>query len=262
MKTGSQGASGGAAVKLADWLRARMPASARRGIRLLTDPLSGPFGSLRSVRTAQPAVALTFDDGPDPLHTPRILDELGKFGAKATWFVLLDQAEANPALVRRILSEGHEIGLHGIDHRRLTQLPRGALREHIREGVSRLQALTGVPVRYFRPPYGAQNLATFIAARRLGLEVVVWSADCDDWSQHPPERIAGKAIAQATPGAVLLLHDTLAADPLDPMALPDLDRAMIVKFVLDGLGSRGLNSVSLGTLMGNGNAHRTMWFRS
>lgn len=252
----------GLGVRVTDWLRARLPKAGRRRLRQLTDPLSGPFGSIRGVRTELPLVALTFDDGPDPRHTPGILDALAQYNAKATWFVLLSQAEENPGLVSRILAEGHDIGLHGVDHRRLTRLSGRQLQDHIVQGVGRLSRLTGQPVKFFRPPYGSQNLAAYRTARRHGMQVVVWSADCDDWSQHAEGEIADRALSSATPGAILLLHDTLAADPLDPAIHPDLDRAKIVALILEGLRGRGLESLSLSKLLDKGDVHRTLWFRS
>jgi len=243
---------------LADWARSRMPKSARRYLRVLTDPLSGPLGSIRSVQTNAPLVALTFDDGPDPERTPGVLDALAEQGAKATWFVMLDRAEANPGLVERMLADGHDVGLHGVDHQRLTDLSGPEAQRHIASGAQRLSQLLGVPIRFFRPPYGAQSITTYLAARRLGLDVVVWSADCDDWNTYPEAEIADRLLAAATPGAILLLHDSLADTPNQPR----LERAEVVRLVVRGLAARGMRSVRLGTLLESGTSRRTMWFRS
>lgn len=144
--------TGRRSIALAEWVRSRLPLSARRKVRALIDPIAGPLGSIRGVRIQAPVVGLSFDDGPDPNYTSGILDVLYAYNATATWFVLIDRAEAHPELIGRMLSEGHDVGLHGVDHSRLTRLSRHDLVRHIREGVTRLSAITGHPVRFFRPP--------------------------------------------------------------------------------------------------------------
>jgi peptidoglycan/xylan/chitin deacetylase (PgdA/CDA1 family) len=245
----------------AQWLRSRLTPAARSKVRALTDPLAGPLGSIRGVRTCARVVGLTFDDGPDEAYTSGILDVLSEYGATATWFVLVDRAEAHPELIARMLSDGHDVGLHGIDHSRLTRMPWQNIGPHIHKGVLRLSAVTGRPIQFFRPPYGAQSLSTFFAVRREGMESVVWSADCDDWTQHPEEHIADLAVAAASPGAILLLHDVLADSPPDPSYRLILDRRKIVELVLGGLTSRSFQSVSLSELLRLGDVHRTLWFR-
>jgi hypothetical protein len=92
--------------------------------------------------------------------------------------------------------------------------------------------------------------------------VVVWSADCDDWSQHPEGEIADKVLRAALPGAIVLMHDTLAPDSMGSSDLPTLDRAKIVELTLANLQSQGMKAVSLSELLRDGKAHRTLWFRS
>ena len=242
-------------------LRSGLSGTARRRIREITDPMAGPLGSIRGARTRDPVVALTFDDGPDPDSTPGVLDALARRGARATWFVLVDRAEAHPRLIQRMLADGHDVGLHGADHRRLTRLDPREVQPHIAKAKCRLAALTGQEPRWFRPPYGSQDLRSFVAARRCGMHVVVWSADCEDWEQHGEEQIARRAVEAARPGAVLLLHDTLAADPDEARSDPVLDRPKITELVLVGLGERGLRPVSVSELLQGRKPHRTAWFR-
>jgi peptidoglycan/xylan/chitin deacetylase (PgdA/CDA1 family) len=243
------------------WLRSRLSESGRVRLRRLSDPVLEPIGSVRGARTRDPLVALTFDDGPDPESTPGVLDVLARHGARATWFVLVDRAEANPKLIRRILAEGHELGLHGADHRRLTTLNPRELRPHIERAARRLGELVGRPPRLFRPPYGAQSLRSYIAARRCGMDVVVWSVDCEDWEQHQELDIATRGVRAAQPGGIVLLHDSLAADPATPVAAPILDRPKIADLLLLGLAERGLQAVSVSALLQGRRAHRTAWFR-
>lgn len=241
--------------------RKGLPNGVRRKIRVLTDPFSGPLGSIRGAHVGNGAVALTFDDGPDPLHTPGVLDALARHDMRATWFVIVERAEAHPELIRRMIAEGHDVGLHGADHKRLTRLAYGELRAHIEKGSERLTALTASKPVWFRPPYGSQNFWSYVIVRRLGMQVVVWSADCEDWVQRPEALIAQQAIEHATPGGVLLLHDGLAADPKVPAPNPHLDRSAIAEMIMVGLKSRGLRGVSVSELLTLGKPHFTVWFR-
>jgi peptidoglycan/xylan/chitin deacetylase (PgdA/CDA1 family) len=251
----------GTATSLLWDLRSRLSGAARQRIRQITDPLSGPLGSIRGARTRDLVVGLTFDDGPDPESTTGVLNTLAQHRALATFFVLIDRAEANPQLVRRMLAEGHEVGLHGLDHQRLTRLDRGEIAGHIANGFRRLTEISGRKPRWFRPPYGSQDLRSYVAARRSGMDVVVWSADCEDWVQRPVEEIARQAVDAARPGGVLLLHDALAFDSRERTFIPVLDRAAIVNQVLTGLAERGYRALSVSALLDGRRAHRTAWFR-
>jgi len=163
-----------------------------------------------------------------------------------------------------VAAEGHEVALHGLDHRRLTTLPAAEVRRWIEDGRRAVERVAGQPVRFFRPPFGAQSPATLRAARRAGLEVVVWSADARDWDPDPPREVADRALAGCRPGAVLLLHDGRADD--DGRGHGDgagsaLDRGAIARLVLTGLGERGLASVTVTQLLGDGRPSRVVWFR-
>jgi peptidoglycan/xylan/chitin deacetylase (PgdA/CDA1 family) len=242
-------------------MRSMMTPESRRMLRRLSDPWIKPFGSIVGAVTSDPVVALTFDDGPHAEATPKVLDVLARYGATATFFVLLDRAEAHPALIKRMIAEGHSVGLHGVDHRRLTRMGPRQAHEHIQSGVDRFVAAVGRAPTWFRPPYGSQSVRTFFAARRCGMHVVAWSADCADWMDRPEETIAEQAITSIKPGGILLLHDTLAADP--EVQLPDvnIDRERLTALILERFKKRGLSGVSLEGLLSGRRAHRTAWFR-
>jgi hypothetical protein len=181
---------------------------------------------------------LTFDDGPDPASTPGVLDVLARHRALATFFVLVDgpsEPGADPADARGRPRRR----LHGLDHQRLTRLDRQLIAGHITSGLGRLTAVSGRKPRWFRPPYGSQDLRSYVAARRCGMDVVVWSADCEDWVQRPEEEIAQQAVDAARPGGVLLLHDSIASDTCERIVVPLLDRPAIAARVLEGLSKRG-----------------------
>lgn len=241
-------------------LRRHLGVRQRRAVRRVVDPFLAPIGSVRGVVGVADAVALTFDDGPDPVATPAVLDALARAGATATFFVLVERAEADRDLIARVRAGGHEIGLHGIDHTRLTTLAPAEVERRVREGRERLEVVTGVPVRWFRPPFGSQSIATYRAARRAGVDVVAWAAEGADWEGAPPREIAARLLARVEPGTVLLLHDGLVPDPPDA-PVPVVDRGEVASAVLEGLAARGVRGQSVGELTAAHKIARTAWFR-
>lgn len=217
-----------------------------------------PVGTVIGAFGSAERVALTFDDGPDLDVTPRVLDVLARHGAKATFFVLVDHARARPALLRRILNEGHEIGLHFDRHDRITDLPKAMAFRRMRKAKRELSKLAG-PISLFRPPYGSQNHATYLFARLLKLAVIGWTRQGDDWMEQTPEHSAGLVTKGLRGGDIILLHDGLELGPDEPR--PTLDRAHVTDLVLDEVGRRGLNTVTVGQLLAKRAPQRTRWFR-
>jgi peptidoglycan/xylan/chitin deacetylase (PgdA/CDA1 family) len=170
------------------------------------------LGTLVGVRTPEPAAALTFDDGPDPETTPRLLDLLARHGAKATFFLVGRRVARHPGLAARIAAEGHALGNHSWDHPALPRLGAAAVAGQLRRAGAAIAAATGgAAPRLMRPPYGDQSLASHLAARRLGLLPVAWSVVGADWADDDGPAIAGRLVAGLHPGAILLLHDSLAS---------------------------------------------------
>jgi peptidoglycan/xylan/chitin deacetylase (PgdA/CDA1 family) len=229
--------------------------------RIADFALAPAFGSVRGAWTSERVVALTFDDGPDPTGTPAVLDQLAVAEQRATFFMLVEQAEACPELARRVVCEGHEVGLHGTTHQRLTTLSASQMATWLHAGQRRLEAVIERPVRRFRPPFGSQTLRSFLAARSAGLEVVVWSADAADWEVGTAEQIAGRGLAGLAPGTVLLLHDGHAPEPVNPRPAPAHDRGEVVRLLLAGLSRHGYQGTSVEALLAGRRARRTAWFR-
>lgn len=173
--------------------------------------LARAFGTVTGVRTAGPAAALSFDDGPDPEATPRLLDLLGRAGARATFFLVGKRAARHPELVARIAAEGHAVGNHGWDHPALPTLKPAAVVDQLRRTAEAIAAAGVARPRLMRPPYGDQSLASHLAARRLGLTVTAWSVVGADWEDDDGATIAGRVLAGLHPGAIVLLHDSLAS---------------------------------------------------
>lgn len=192
--------------RLASGEPAPSPSLRRLARRVLHRTLRPVAGSLVSVRTEAPCLALTFDDGPDPESTPQVLEALARHGMRATFFLVGERARRHPDLVARIAAAGHEIGNHSWDHPSLPTLPDAALAEQI----DRTRAvLAPHGQKLLRPPYGDQSLRSHLAARRRGYRVVIWSIVGRDWLDSPAEEIADRIIAEAAPGGIVLLHDTL-----------------------------------------------------
>lgn len=231
-------------------------------IRTLRDALTSPWGSLLRVRTDQPCYALTFDDGPDYEQTPAILDALDAAGARATFFMLLTRARAQPDLVRNVLAGGHEIGLHGLNHRRLTSGTTEQALAEIAAGKRELEDLIAGPVRYFRPPYGAQSLAIWRGIGRLGCEVVLWGPSLWDWKDTSEANRTARALLGFGPGAIVLGHDGIAdvSDGADPACPPDLDRASWAAAMLARYADLGLRSVTVSELLATGRPVRAARF--
>lgn len=167
-------------------------------------PRSGVFDTQIVWRTAGPSVALTFDDGPDPRWTPRILDILAAADARATFFVLRDHVLAHPELVRRAADAGHEIGVHGADHWDMTRLTSAQLDRSLADTKRAVADLVGREPVLMRPPYGRFDAPVLHAARSHGLQLILWS----DWLPGRNSASASAALlAQLTPGAVILCHD-------------------------------------------------------
>lgn len=152
-------------------------------------------------------VAITFDDGPHPEGTPRILDRLDALGLVATFFPLASEVTREPALVRDILGRGHAVGTHGFAHaHHLARSPRWVRRDLDTAG-GVMESL-GVTVRWFRPTYGQVTGATLVHARRKGWETVLWSSWGREWATSSPEVVAARIGRRLRPGSIVLLHDS------------------------------------------------------
>ncbi|MPY65707.1 polysaccharide deacetylase family protein [Deinococcus sp. SDU3-2] len=200
------------------------------------------LGLIREGRQGERAVALTFDDGPDPRTTPAVLDALREAGARATFFVVAGRAEAHPGLVARMLAEGHEVGAHGARHRHAWgRSPRGAFRDP-GAAARRVSAVVGRPVPLHRPPHGGYTLATVLGQRAAGLTGAHWSVEGRDWhASATPEGLRSRLRALVRPGAVVVLHDAGPGARVTVPGLPGL---------LADLRARGYRLVPLGELEG------------
>jgi peptidoglycan/xylan/chitin deacetylase (PgdA/CDA1 family) len=184
-------------------------------------------------------VAITFDDGPDPVWTPQVLAALERYQATATFFLLGRQAAAHPDLVRRIVASGHAVGSHSWSHPHPVGRTWRELLDDYGRGRAEVEAAVGREVELFRPPHGLVNPAVVVAVRRLHLRPWIWTIDTRDWAAESDSRMIAATASGAVTGDVLLWHDGLVATkPNDPR-----DRSVSLEALetaLAELSSRGL----------------------
>jgi peptidoglycan/xylan/chitin deacetylase (PgdA/CDA1 family) len=155
--------------------------------------------------------ALTFDDGPDAVFTPQVLDVLKANNVKATFFVIGSRARANPEVIRRIAEEGHALGNHSWSHPYLSRLTPEEVAAEIKQTDQALDSVLGYHPTIFRPPYGKAPPAVIEEVAAAGYRVVDWSVDTRDWEGASPERILGLVKKEVRPGGIILQHSAGAS---------------------------------------------------
>lgn len=180
-------------------------------LRLRNRLLRPWFGAVTGIRTSENVAAITFDDGPNPLVTPRILAMFERHGAKATHFMIGDLAQRLPDLVGETLGHGHVVAGHSFDHPSLVRLDAGQRKDQIERGQ---RALGDGAAPFFRPPYGHFDLPTARSIRAAGLTAVTWTRHCLDWEAHDAAFFAQRLRSVLTPGAIILLHEGLYSTEL------------------------------------------------
>ena len=200
------------------------------------------FGPVqRRLTTDDPIVALTFDDGPNELATPAILDALGSAGVRATFFVLGRHAERWPELVERMKVEGHVVANHGYHHRKLTFRGPRYVRDDIALGSRWIERAGGGRPSLFRAPHGYRNPWVTPIAHMAGQRTVGWTLGVWDTARPGSMVIADRVIRRAGPGGIILLHD---GDGYDARG-DRMQTAAAVPVVIRGLRERGFSFATL-----------------
>jgi peptidoglycan/xylan/chitin deacetylase (PgdA/CDA1 family) len=184
-------------------------------------------------------VYLTFDDGPDPQWTPRILDVLATAEVFATFFVIGSAALREPALVRRAAAEGHEIANHTLEHRHPWSMTSAQARRQVREGAQVLEDVLGHSARFYRPPHGRNRTCMTDEARQQGEMTVMWNLSAIDWGVMGGAGRIAPRLQRVRTGDIVLMHDGR-----NKHNRPDQLIAVLPAF-LDQLKNRGMQAAAL-----------------
>lgn len=234
--------------------------------KLLSVATRQVMGTITHVATDDAVVALTFDDGPHAEFTPRLLDILERYQARATFFMLGEAAQQQPELVRRVAEAGHTIGNHSWDHPSFPLITSHERRAQIRACE---RALAPYGQRLFRPPCGQQSVASCLDALRLGYKVITWDLEVGDWWDRDPERMADLLINRVHPGSVIVLHDALRSHPsaalrprvtLESYATREAMLTALTLF-LEQTAAR-FRFVTIPELLRRGRPYRQHWYRT
>jgi peptidoglycan-N-acetylglucosamine deacetylase len=199
----------------------------------------GPAGSAR--------VALTFDDGPHPVTTRRVLEALAPTRHRATFFVLGEKARRHADVIREIHAGGHTLALHGDTHDRLHSFRMSrSVRDEIVRAAAAVEAATGARPRFFRPPLGHTSFTTVRGARLAGVTLIAWSSrGYDGIRGRSPEAVVRRVGRTLIDGAIVMLHDAAEHDDFEPASVRALPWLVAL------LDERGLTSVGLDALLGD-----------
>lgn len=202
------------------------------------------------VKTDQKLIALTFDDGPDPEETIEILDELKKYNAKCTFFVIGKRVVEYPDVAKRVVAEGHELANHTYNHvyfKKSSLL--SEVMQELHQTETEIMKITGFKSTLFRPPGGIYNDNVVLAAKKLGLMPVLWSwhQDTRDWRKPGVNAIANRVLENARNGDIVLMHDQVYGHSQTVQAL---------KKILPELTKRGFRVVTVTELINSDGARQ------
>lgn len=198
--------------------------------------------SFSRVETSAPFIAMTFDDGPHPSNTPRLLDMLRERNIRATFYVVGTNARAYPHLIRRIIAEGHEIGNHSWNHPNLSKMSESAVIKQLDDTQSAIISACGVRPRTMRPPYGALTSGQRqMVNAHFGYPTILWDVDPVDWKRPGASVVANRILSNARGGSIVLAHD-IHKSTID--AMPS---------TLDGLLAKGYTFVTVSQLLSQAN---------
>ena len=185
-------------------------------------------------------VALTFDDGPDPAHTPALLDALAELGVPATFFLLGRCVDAHPALAARIARDGHELGNHTYHHRYLPLARSRTVAAELAACDAAIARATGVVPTLARPPYGGRSPRNVEVFARASKRLVLWDVNSYDWRGAPADDIARRVVDRARPGSIVLMHEAREGGHVTVDA---------VRMLVPALRARGLELVTVSRLL-------------
>jgi len=192
-------------------------------IAFFSNPITAEAGSANVYHQHQnleKKIALTFDDGPHPILTPRILSILEKYQIKATFFIVGENAKNYPLVVEQILNQGHEIGNHTYTHDNISKQEIEACEKIIYE-------LTDYRTKLFRPPEGAINQTVRYISADLDYDIILWDIDTRDWDHTSPLQISKNVMEKIRSGSIILMHDYISYNSPTPEALETIIPALL-----------------------------------
>ena len=204
-------------------------------------PCSAQTEVYRSVNTEKKQIALSFDDGPHPILTERILDILERYHAKATFFMVGVNVVNYPDAAHAVLKRGHEIGNHTFSHVRLSAMNESEVNREIFDCEDALEELLEYRPRLFRPPQGFINRHVEKCVEEGDYGLVLWSIDTRDWENKNAAQIAKNVIENAKPGDIILMHDYIGKQSKTPEAL---------EIILPALIEKGYEFVTVSNMLG------------
>jgi peptidoglycan-N-acetylglucosamine deacetylase len=230
--------------------------SQNKGIKQFLWPLTRYLGTITHVNTTEPVAALTFDDGPDPVYTPKLLEILDKYKSRGTFFMVGEAAQRQPELVKEIAQAGHAIGIHSWDHSSFTSISGRQRRQQLR---ACMRVIGCYGERLFRPPWGKQNVASRLDALLLGLKVITWNVVVEDWLDLEPVDMADRLIRKIRPGSIIVLHDAIYRSMSD---VPQNDRSAMLEaleITLRQVGNQ-FSFITVPELLRHGRPAMQAWF--
>jgi len=189
--------------------------------------------------TAKKDIAITFDDGPHPDYTPKLLDILKQYDVKATFFLVGEKAEQAPDLVRAEIAAGHNVGNHTYHHVNLKKIPEGSVATEIKACDDVLRHITGKRPHLFRPPGGDYNTKVVEVAEALGYTTVLWTDDPGDYASPGDKVIETRVLDRVSNGGIVLIHDGIQ-QTID-----------VLPRMLQRLKARGYRFVTMDQMMGS-----------
>lgn len=161
----------------------------------------------RNYKTLKPYLALTFDDGPDKIQTPKVLSLLEKYRVKATFFVLGEEVEYQKDILKMVVSQGHDIGNHFYKHINIKKASEKEIKEAIESNNKLIEKVIGYKPKYVRPPYGIVTDALKKVCGELNMKIILWNKDSEDWNKTPDSEIIKYMLNKPSNGDIMLFHD-------------------------------------------------------
>jgi len=205
---------------------------------LPADFAKGPRLSFSRVAVNDKYIAITFDDGPQPQNTPRLLDMLRARNIKATFYMVGSNVDLYPQVVRRVVAEGHEVGNHSYTHRLFSKMSDSDIRQELARTRDAIVRAAGVQPHTLRPPFGGMlpRQREWVNTE-FGYPIILWSVDPFDWRRPGPSVVCARILSSTTAGSIVLAHD-IHRQTVDAMPA-----------TLDGLLQRGFKFVTVSQLL-------------